>query len=106
MVGRRLPVFRLGTAIDIFPASGSVFFVGGRLRLTDATATLLQTRLDLERPLVHRGIGQISMGATETTPLPPGCTPPPTILPENPPPPEECVPDPTPEVNPPPILTP
>jgi hypothetical protein len=107
--GRRLTVFRLGTALDIYPTTRSVLFVGGRLRLTDAAARLLKARLGLERALAPRGVGEVSMGATETTPLPPGCNPPPRSGDPTgpPPPPGECVPippDETPPQPPPPGL--
>jgi hypothetical protein len=104
--GRRLAVFHLGAKIEIEPATLSVSFSGGKLRLTDAAAKLLRTRFGLERALSHRGVGQVSMGATETTII---CPPPqergdPT---KPPPPPSECVPVPPLEpASPPPISTP
>lgn len=89
--GRRLPVFFLDAAVDIEPATLSVSFSHGGLRLTGAAAKLLQTRFALEHALSRRGVGQVSMGATETEL---DCPPPqergdPT---KPPPPPEECVP--------------
>jgi hypothetical protein len=103
--GRRLAVFRLGTVVDIEPATLSVSFSGGRLRLTDAAARLLRSRFGLERALSHGGVGQVSMGATETTF---DCPPPqergdPTMPP---PPPSECIEEPSPGEPPPVVTTP
>lgn len=102
--GRPITVFRLVTPVDIDASTASVSLSGGRLVLTGVAARLLRKRFGLGRALLHRGVGQVSMGATETTPLPPGCTPVKIEPPYNrpPPPPEECVPDPSPETPPPP----
>lgn len=85
--GRRLPVFRLGAAVDIDPTTGTVSFTGN-LRLTAAAAKLLRSKLGLERALVDRGVGQVSMIAT------------------SPPPPPDEVPPPTPVFTPPPVVNP
>jgi len=61
--GSEIPVFWLGAAPKVDSAGGSISLSEGKLRLTTEAAAALQEELDLERALVHKGVGMLWLAA-------------------------------------------
>lgn len=68
--GSDIPVFRLGGAVAVDAAAGSITLREGKLRLTAAAGSLLRRQLGLKRALLPRGVGMIWVAGNAQRPAP------------------------------------